>query len=383
MVQPTARLGQGPAGAVGGRDGPGAPPLAATRRELTPEWLTAALRSSDRLEPSVRVTQVHCRPIGSGQMSESLRLRLGFDRPSQCPPSLVAKLASSDPTSRATAQALGSYENEVRFYQQVAWRVGIRTPRLHYADIDPQAASFVLLLEDLGPARSGDQLRGCSPARARLALGELCRLHAPLWGDPSLEAVAWLHRDPGAQRALLLGLLPELWAGFRQRYRDRLGPEVARAGGVLFEHLDSYLSADTHPWTVVHGDYRLDNLLFAPGGRGLAVVDWQTCTHGPALQDVAYFVGAGLRAEVRRALEQELVAGYHAGLVDAGVQGYELERCWHDYRWFTWAGLVMAVAASMLVQRTERGAAMFMAMAHRHALHVLDLGADRLLAGGA
>jgi hypothetical protein len=66
-------------------------------------------------------------------------------------------------------------------------------------------------------------------------------------------------------------------------------------------------------------------------------------------------------------------------LVDAGVEGYGWERCWHDYRRLTWAGLVMAIAASMLVERTERGDEMFMAMAHRHSRHALDLGADRLL----
>ncbi len=39
----------------------------------------------------------------------------------------------------------------------------------------------------------------------------------------------------------------------------------------------------------------------------------------------------------------------------------------------------MAVGASMLVVRTDRGDEMFLAMAHRHATHALDLGADELL----
>jgi hypothetical protein len=97
------------------------------------------------------------------------------------------------------------------------------------------------------------------------------------------------------------------------------------------------------------------------------------------LQDVAYFIGAGLLADARRDCESSLVSRYHAGLLKAGVAGYDWDRCWHDYRRLTWAGLVMAVAASMLVERTERGDEMFMAMAHRHARHALDLGADELL----
>lgn len=349
---------------------------------LTPQWLTEALRRGGHLGPHLEVSGVATETIGTGQMSDSLRIHLTYrGQPADGPESLVIKLPSSDPTSRATALSLGSYENEVRFYQELAPRLAVSTPRVYYADIEVSTASFVLLLEDMAPARPGDQLEGCSIEQARLALDELVGLHAPLWGDPTLTNLPWLHRDRESQHAFLLGLLPELWEGFTSRYQGRLGPEVIEAGSRLFSHLDAYVLADTEPWTVVHGDYRLDNLLFWPHGNRPVVVDWQTCTHGPALQDVAYFIGAGLLGETRRRVERELVAQYHERLLAEGVSGYTWERCWEDYRRFSWAGLIMAVAASMLVQRTDRGDKMFMAMAHRHARHALDLEADRLLVG--
>ncbi len=125
----------------------------------------------------------------------------------------------------------------------------------------------------------------------------------------------------------------------------------------------------------------MDNLLFdpTPGGVPVTVVDWQTCTHGPALQDVAYFIGAAMPPDLRRDVEAELVRGYHAGLVAAGVPDYGWEQCWADYRRGTWAGLIMAVAASMLVERTDRGDQMFLTMAARHSRHALDLDAPDLL----
>jgi aminoglycoside phosphotransferase (APT) family kinase protein len=149
----------------------------------------------------------------------------------------------------------------------------------------------------------------------------------------------------------------------------------------LFSRLDAYLDADDAPRTVVHGDYRLDNLLFdpTPGGVPVTVVDWQTCTHGPAMQDVAYFIGAAMPPTGRRDAESALVDGYYAGLVAAGVGGYGWDRCWRDYRRGTWAGLIMAVAASMLVERTARGDEMFLTMAARHSRHALDLDAAELL----
>jgi aminoglycoside/choline kinase family phosphotransferase len=354
--------------------------IAETPEALTPGWLTDALRASGVLDAEV-VTDVAQTPVGTGQMCDSLRLTLRYDRRTDAPATVVAKLPAANATSRATALSLRSYENEVRFYQQLADGLPMRTPHVYYSDIDPATAGFVLLLEDLAPAEQGDQLTGCTPAQAEIAVGELVRLHAPRWDDPTLAELEWLHRDPAGNRQFMSMLLPNLWGGFRDRYQADLGPEVNQAGDVLFAGLDGYLSGNTEPLTIVHGDYRLDNLLFdpTPGGDPIAVVDWQTCTHGPALNDVAYFIGAGLLAEDRRDIEEDLVHQYHRGLVAGGVSGYGWERCWLDYRRGTWAGLIMAVAASMLVERTDRGDQMFLTMASRHSRHALDLDADDVI----
>jgi aminoglycoside phosphotransferase (APT) family kinase protein len=178
-------------------------------------------------------------------------------------------------------------------------------------------------------------------------------------------------------------LLPMLWAGFRDRYADRLGAEVHEAGDPLFASLESYMGDTSQPLTVVHGDYRLDNLLFGGdvGGVPIAVVDWQTCAHGAGLTDLAYFIGAGLLLERRREVEADLVRRYHDALVAEGIDDYPFAACWEGYRRGSFAGLIMAIAASMLVEQTARGDDMFMAMAHRHARHALDLDAPALLSG--
>jgi aminoglycoside/choline kinase family phosphotransferase len=357
------------------------PVIADTPSALSPRWLTDALRAGGVLTTESVESVDDITPVGTGQMCDSVRLRLRFDRTTDAPTSIIAKLPAADPTSRATALQLRSYETEVRFYQQLAPTLPVNTPTIYYSDIDVATASFILLMEDLAPAQQGDQLAGCTRAEAEVALDELVRLHAPRWADPALTELEWLHRDPETSRMMALAMLPMLWDGFVERYADRLGDEVHEAGGALFANLERYVNAPTEPYTVVHGDYRLDNLLF--GTRDLrpsvAVVDWQTCAHGPAMNDVAYFIGAGLLADERRACETELVQRYHQALLRAGVEDYDWDRCWTDHRRGTWAGLIMAVGASMLVERTERGDEMFMAMAHRHARHALDLDAPALL----
>jgi aminoglycoside phosphotransferase (APT) family kinase protein len=40
------------------------------------------------------------------------------------------------------------------------------------------------------------------------------------------------------------------------------------------------------PATLVHGDYRLDNMILHPSGEVAAVVDWELCTLGDPLADV-------------------------------------------------------------------------------------------------
>src|SRR3546814_20033423 len=82
------------------------------------------------------------------------------------------------------------------------------------------------------------------------------------------------------------------------------------------------------PVSRVHGDSRLDNLLFPAVCDGVVAVDWQTAAIGPPLRDVAYLLCTSLEPADRRTHAEAIVPGYHAGLVAAGVTGYSAERCW-------------------------------------------------------
>ena len=57
----------------------------------------------------------------------------------------------------------------------------------------------------------------------------------------------------------------------------------------LIEWLPANLPADDHSVAIVHGDYRLDNLIFHPTkSRILAVIDWELSTLGNPLADFTY-----------------------------------------------------------------------------------------------
>ena len=131
--------------------------------------------------------------IGTGQIGKCIRFALELDGDDPTAPrSLVGKFPSDDPTSRATGVALKNYIKEVSFYRTMQKRVSISTPRCYYAEIEGEGPNFALLLEDLSPARQGDQLAGCSADVARAAVLELVGLHAPSWCDESLLGIDWL-----------------------------------------------------------------------------------------------------------------------------------------------------------------------------------------------
>jgi hypothetical protein len=341
--------------------------------EIDCGWLTRALACG-------AVASFTTERIGTGQMSESHRVALRYaDEHAAGPGSIVVKLASADATSRATGVGLGIYAREIAFYTELAPRIGGPLARCHAARIDEAEGWFTLVLEDITQARQGDQIAGCEPALAELAVRELARLHAPVLGDRALAASAWLNRDSPVDQALVSQLLP----GFLERYGERITSEHRALCERFVSSLDAWLAEREEPLGLVHGDFRLDNLLFGERGcvRPLTVVDWQTVGWGPAMHDVAYFLGGGLTVEDRRACERDLLREYHSRLLVERGAGMDAEHCWREYRRLSFAGVLMAIVAPMLVERTERGDQMFVTMLARHAQHALDLDARELLAG--
>lgn len=346
--------------------------MTTTAADLTPDLLTRLL--SDRLR-GARVTDVAVALVGTGQLGECLRLILDYDRAGAGPATLVAKLPSADDNSRAAAAVVRAYEIEVNFYRQLQSGLTVRSPRCYHASLDLATNDFVLLLEDVAPAQQGDQLTGCNPDDAAAAVAQLPGLHAPRWGDDTLDRLEWLHRSTEANKGMLAGIIRSLYPGFLDRYAEQLSPDVVALSERVIDSLDVLDTNRPRPWTVTHGDFRLDNLLFAADGDSdVVVVDWQTSVYGPGASDLAYFIGGSLQPDDRRACEVDLVRDYHERMRAAGVD-LAWDDLWSQYRRYSVGGLVMAIAASMLVKRTPRGDDMFVAMAERAGRHALDLEA--------
>jgi hypothetical protein len=338
-----------------------------------PDWLTERLRAAAVLRDA-RVTEVTSRvAVGVGMLGDSIRFTVEYDRNEGAPASFVGKFACADPVSRQTGKDYGLYEREVGFYRAVAHTVAIRTPVCHFAEYDAVDGAFALLMEDLAPARQGNQLTGCDLADARLAMEQAAALHGPRWNDPTLADHPFLNLTGAGEG--VINAFPQCIAEFHRRYDGVLEPEYMevcdRYADLVARRLPPPTPRNT---TLTHGDFRLDNMLFdAKGGAApLVTLDWQSPAIGVGAVDVAYFLGMALPIELRRANERALLEHYLAALRGHGVRDYSYDELYDDYRRTLLSGVSTAIFASASTKRTERGDQMFLAMARGGCAQAID-----------
>jgi aminoglycoside phosphotransferase (APT) family kinase protein len=152
------------------------------------------------------------------------------------------------------------------------------------------APFYVMALVDGVVLATEDDARVFDPAArhtAGLELGRvLARLQAVDLEQAGLADLA--RRTPYTARQL------RRWRGQWEASQTRALPLVE----ALHDRLEASAPAQ-HDQVLVHGDYRLDNLLLAPDGHVNAVLDWELCTAGHPLADVglaiAYWHELGTR----------------------------------------------------------------------------------------
>jgi hypothetical protein len=351
-------------------------PIPRHAADVTSEWLSAALGAD--------VTEVGVAPIGTGQTGATYRVRATYATEryameGDLPDTFAVKLPALDDTVRE--RVAPGYLSEVEFYTDVADRMRIPVPRCFYSAISEGGADFVLVLADMAPAVQGDQIAGCAPREAQLAVQALAGLHGPSWCDPGWLGLSAISMPKPGDEAAANGLgevsvmaaditIDKLGARMSAQDRDTL-----RAAMGL---VTPWLLAEPKRFALMHGDYRLDNMLFDmhvdPDRTRVTVVDWQTMGVGLPARDLAYFTATSLAPEVRPQIEQDLVGRYHQALLGYGVTDYDADTCWRDYRLGVMqapliTGLGFAFAAS-----TERGDEMILTMLHRGCRAIRELG---------
>ena len=351
---------------------------------LTPEWLTAALQSGGATDATIASFEYEPIAAGVGFLGKLGRLRLRYADSGKGPATLVVKQPTPDTKSRQLAMMFRFYEREVWFYREIGSAAGIRVPTMHFGAAEPQGGNFVMLMEDMAPARLGDQLAGCSAKDARSAIGALAQCHAAWWRNPRLQAFAWLPATNDPINHFAQFAYQQCWEPFVQFVGDKMTPPLRRTGERLATNVIRMLDGFVErPNTLVHGDYRADNLFFGDTGQGptaVAAVDWQVSSRGAGAFDLAYFLSGNVSTEIRRLIELDLLRHYTDILRDNGITEYGFESCLEDYR----SGVLFCLLYSVIVIGTldptnARGVAVFHANFERVAAAITDLDAGAMM----
>ena len=339
-----------------------------TLNEITADWLTAALRHNGTIsgESVVAARTIEVLGVGEGFASELARIHLTCESGSG-PATVIGKIPTSVEDNRNGSEMLGVYERELRVYEQILPDIDVPAPRLYYGDIEvnpdaarqidrvrkldrlpiwllrfimfvlirfakPKTFPSVLILEDLAPAATGDQVAGCGLDRAGNALESIARLHAATWGARCPAERYWLVSSAIAPRLFHAGALSTR-RGFLKNYGHALSDHTRE----LYEATRKNNVARTirlHrevPQCMLHGDFRLDNMFFAADGGVRALIDWQLSSFGPAVSDIAYFICGSIDPHATEADIDALLARYHKALVSSGVSDYPLEDLMDHY----------------------------------------------------
>lgn len=348
--------------------------------EVTPRWLSRVLSTGDR---AVEVSDVDVTAVGTGQTGATYRIRATYAGGAESlPDSFIVKLPSQEADVRERVAL--SYRSEHAFYTEVADTVAVPLSRCHYCAIGHDGADFVLLLADMAPAEQADQIRGCTEAEARLAVTALAGLHGPRWCDPDwLTFAGTVMPKPDAATARGLGDIALLAA---ETTIERLGARMSAADtATVLESaalIGDWLLSAPDRFSLLHGDYRADNLLFDPERTRVTVVDWQTLAVGLPARDLAYFIATSLTPDERAASERDLVGRYHEALTAHWVSGYDRETCWQDYLLGMLQVPLITTLGFAFSAATERGDDMVLAMLERGSRAIRELGSLELIRAG-
>jgi aminoglycoside phosphotransferase (APT) family kinase protein len=221
--------------------------------------------------------------------------------------------------------------SEADFYENVApqllARTSLRVPRLlmlERGSVDGRPFAQVLSVEDL-PGKDLPQPLYPSRQQSESALRWLAEFHATFYGDlQSISSFAnrtggfWL----GDERTLLAADVAR-WRGFLQAVRaatdgaanlfwsdERLDELHETVMGRLESLTMQVTGVDDEYATLLHGDFRLANMLFSGDeSADVGVVNFEWCGRGHPAADVAFFLASSV-AEVDLADEDRILAQY-------------------------------------------------------------------------
>ena len=250
-------------------------PAPRSLEDITPEWLTCALRVR---HPGVTVLSATAGTVIHGSNTK-IRYLLEYDQAGHAA-GLPATMWVKGSYERHSGGMTASSEGEVRFYQDVAplLPAAVGRPECYFAVYDTESQRSLLIVEDL-LARNATFGRPTTPLTVTAMTGPLdvlAALHASHWGHDPLPGFRRVG-DPSwgycngwlAQQSWFKLLEPGLWARYADTERGIYLEEALRDPQRVADAALSYFASLQHgPVAILHGDAGMHNSYTLPGGAG-------------------------------------------------------------------------------------------------------------------
>ncbi|EOA89367.1 hypothetical protein ACJQWK_09439 [Exserohilum turcicum] len=288
-------------------DTPYPPELPARPEDITAQWLSTVLRH--------KVKSVVLRKTVSGTATKVF-VTVTYEDGSEKLPTQFCVKGGFDPSFiQALPWIVMVYQRECDFYNHVAPKLDhMELPRLEWAGHN--SAQGILVMDDLAAqgCTFGSPIETWTVDRVLAGVEQLAALHAKTW---HLEAsdYPWLTSDYDEAIYALMKTYDAVVKGpDRPEIHDYL-KDQQRITAVLKKH---FAQRNPRFRCLIHGDPHTGNTYLVDGAPRF--LDWQVIHIGSAFHDVAYFIGAALSIEDRRAREWDIVQHYLCTLEKFGVE---------------------------------------------------------------
>lgn len=302
-----------------------------TKEEITTEWLNLGLQSLLNQHNRIIVFKIQDGSAGRGFTGQILKVLLQYENPdSVLPESVIFKtqLQLNLPLE-ATKQMFKANLNEVRWYTEWSDGCPIAIPKCHHADVNEESHTTCMLLEDLSGMLAGPPEKGLDKHQSRLALKNIARLHAKYWE----REFDHIEIRENLKSASFLRNIDQGWADLVTHFPHLFDKNFAARKETFVSCAHDYPTKLLKRRTLIHGDFKLDNILFHPSDPDkMVLLDWQGISLGSAALEVAGFLPRSLTVTDYAKWHKELLETYHFELCQHGDFDYPFSEFLQDYK---------------------------------------------------
>jgi len=263
----------------------------------------------------------------------------------------ILKVGSDQPVAQKFSRHIQAFQREVLAYQLLKPLGGKYVPRCIASASAPDGSDGLILLEEIFPCRTGDQIQGLSFSQLSSVARSIGSVHARFWNSNQIRKIKALplHHYNRAHEA------GKHTQTFLRNCRSLLTKkDVKRIQHFLPTIIQALHQAEKRPITLVHGDLRADNLLVA--GSKVFIVDWQIAARGLGAFDLARVIGGSSSRPLTLRDQHKLINSWQKTLRQGGVRGYNFTDAWRDYQ----IGVALTLSIPItngptLVQLSTRG----------------------------